>query len=170
MFDTVLKLNILHLLVVSLAGATIFTLLREARGRSLPPGQLFASLPFALAAAILLLAMQDPETRQPRLWLAGLVAGIAIGVARASYLTLQLDRMYSRMRLPKGRDGLQAACLLALCVTLAFAAALAGSGPTLEVGATCAVAACAGYLSGRAVTLWRRSLSAPHQTLHHMSP
>ncbi|TAJ85652.1 MAG: hypothetical protein EPO41_26975 [Reyranella sp.] len=164
------KLNILHLIVVFLACATIFTLLREARGRSLPPGQLFTSVPFALATAILLLAMANPETRQPRLWLAGLAAGIAIGVARASYLTLQLDRMYSRLRLPKARDGLLAACLLALCVIVALGAALALSDPTLEVGATCAVAASTGYLSGRAITLWRRSLSAPHHTLHHTSP
>jgi hypothetical protein len=42
--------------------------------------------------------------------------------------------------------------------------------PALEVGATALVAACAGYLTGRAVALWRRSLSAPHQTLHQIQP
>lgn len=166
-----LKLNILHLLVASTAGATIFVLLREARGRSLPPGQLFAALPFALATAMLLLAMEEPATRQPRLWVAGLVVGLAIGGARGFFLTFQFDRMYTRLRLPNARDGLWAACLLAFCVTAAFGAALAGlPDPTLEVGATTAVAACAGYLGGRAASVWRRSLTAPHQTLHHTSP
>lgn len=166
-----LKLNILHLLVASTAGATIFVLLREARGRSLSPGQLFTVVPFALATAMLLLAMEEPATRQPRLWVAALVVGLPIGAARGAFLRLQLDRMYTRLRLPNGRDGLWAACLLALCVTVAFGAALAGlPDPTLEIGATSAVAACAGYLGGRAAAVWWRSLTAPHQTLHHTSP
>lgn len=165
------SLNILHLIVASAAGATIFMLLREARGRSLPPGQLFAALPFALVTAMLLLAMQSPDSRQPLLWLAGLAAGMAAGVARGLFLTLQLDRMYSRLRLPNGRDGLWAACLLAISAVAAVGASLAGLGnPIPEVGATSAVAACAGYLGGRAATLWRRSLTAPHSTLHHLSP
>lgn len=171
MFDAVLKLNILHLIVAGSACATILALLREARGRSLPPGQLFVAVPFGLATAVLLLAMGTPETRGPHLWLAGLVVGIALGVARGSFLKFQLDRMYSRLRLPRGRDGLWAACSLAFCVLVAFGSALANSpDPALEVGATGAVAACAGYLTGRAAALWRRSLSAPHQTLYHFSP
>ena len=166
-----LKINILHLIVSCFAGATAFLLLREARGRSLPPGQLFTAVPFAMATATLLLAMEAPETREPRLWLAALVAGIALGAARGSFLKLQLDRMYARLRLPSGRDGLRAACLLALCALVAFGAALVSlRDPALEIGATSAVAACAGYLSGRAVALWSRSLSAPHQTLRHILP
>ncbi len=169
-FDTVLKLNILHLIAACAAGATVFMLLREARGRSLPPGRLFAALPFALATAMLLLAMQSPDTRQPLLWLAGLAVGTAVGVGRGLFLKLQLDRMYSRLRLPHARDGLWAACLLAASTVAAFGASLAGlTNPIPEVGATSAVAACAGYLGGRAATLWRRSLTAPHSTLHHLS-
>lgn len=166
-----LNLNILHLIVAGTAGAAIFMLLREARGRSLPPGQLFAALPFALATAMLLLAMESPSVRQPRLWVAGLVIGLAIGAARGSLLPLQFDRMYTRLRLPHGRDGMWAACLLAFWVTVAFGAALAGlPDPALEIGATSAVAAAAGYLVGRAAAVWRRSLTAPHYPLHHISP
>ena len=165
------KLNILHLIVACTAGGAIFVLLREARGRSLPPGRLFTPVPLALTTAMLLIAMEAPETREPRLWAAGLVVGMALGAARGVFLTMQVDRMYSRLRLPKGRDGLWAACLSALYIAVAFGAALAGvPNPALEIGATSAVAACAGYLAGRAATLWRRSLSAPHQTLHHIPP
>lgn len=162
-----LKPNILHLIAAVAAGVTIWTLLREARGRSLPPGQLFAALPFALATAILLLAMQSPDSRQPMLWLSGLVAGVVAGVVRGLFVTLQLDRMYSRLRLPNGRDGLWAACVLTVSLLAAFGASFAGLGnPIPEVAATSAVAACAGYLCGRAGTLWRRSLTAPHSALH----
>lgn len=171
MLDTVLRLNILHLIVTCCDGAAILALLREARGRTLPPVQLFNAVPFALAAAALLLAMGAPETRAPRLWLAGLVVGIVLGAVRGSLLKLQLDRMYSRLRLPNGRDGLWASCVMAFCTLLAFGAGLANApNPAFEVGAAGMVAACAGYLTGRAATLWRRSLSAPHHTLHHLLP
>lgn len=159
--------NILHLIAALAAGATIYLLQREARGRSLSPSQLFAALPFALVTALLLLAMQSPADRQPMLWLAALAGGTAAGVIRGLFLTLQLDRMYSRLRLPNGRDGLWAACGMAAFLVAAFAAALAGPAiPFAETAATGAVAACAGYLVGRAGTLWRRSLTAPHSTLH----
>lgn len=171
MLDAVLNFNILHLIVTSSAGVTILSLLREARGRSLPPSRLFSAVPFALATAMLLLAMGAPEAREPRLWLAGLFVGIVLGAVRGSFLRFQLDRMYSRLRLPNGRDGLWAACLLAFCTLVSFGAALANlPDSSLEVGATSAAAACAGYLTGRAAALWRRSLSAPHQNLHHIPP
>jgi hypothetical protein len=163
----VLKPNILHLIAVLAAGATLYMLRREARGRSLPPAHLFAALPFALVTAMLLLAMQPADSRQPMLWLSGLAVGMAAGVARGLFLRLQLDRMYSRLRLPNGRDGFWAACLLGVALLAAFGASLAGlSNPIPEAWATSMVAACAGYLVGRAVTLWRRSLTAPHVTLH----
>ena len=171
MFEAVLKFNILHLIVTSAAGVTILPLLREARGRSLPPSQLFGAAPFALATAMLLLAMGAPETREPRLWLAGLFVGIVLGAVRGSFLKSQLARMYSRLRVPAGRDGLWAACMLAFCALVALGAPLANlPSPALEVGAAGLVAACAGYLTGRAAALWRRSLSAPHQNLHHIPP
>ncbi len=168
MVDAVLKLNILHLIVACCAGATIWALLREARGRSLRPSQLFGAIPSALATALLLLAMGAPETREPGLWLVGLVIGIVLGAARGSFLKFQVDRMYSRLRLPSGRDGLWAACLLAFFTLVTFAAAAGPRLSALEAGAAVLVAACAGYLAGRSTALWRRSLSAPHQTLHNI--
>lgn len=171
MLKPVLKFNVLHLIVTSSACVTVLPLLREARGRSLPPSRLFGAVPFALATAVLLLAMGAPETRAPLLWLAGLFVGIVLGAVRGSILKFQLDRMYSRLRLPRGRDGLWAACILALCTLVSFGAAQANlPNSALEVGATSAVAACAGYLTGRAAALWRRSLSAPHQNLRQIPP
>lgn len=167
----VLKINILHLIVTVSACITILPLLREARGRSLSPARLFGAVPFGLATALLLLAMAVPDTREPRLWLAGLFVGVALGAVRGSFLKLQVDRIYSRLRLPKGRDGLWAACALVFFTIVAVGAPLARlPTPVPEVGATGLVAACAGYLTGRATTLWRRSLSAPHQSLHHSPP
>lgn len=164
----VLKFNILHLIATSFAVVTVFPLLREARGRSLPPSRLFGAVPFALATALLLQAMAATE---PRLWLAGLFVGISLGAVSGSFLQFQLDRMYARLRLPIGRDGLWAACILACFTLVAIGAPIADlPNPALEVVATALVAACAGYLTGRAVALWRRSLPAPHQTLRQIKP
>jgi hypothetical protein len=168
MLGPVLKFNILHLIATSFAVVTVFPLLREARGRSLPPSRLFGAVPFALATALLLQAMAATE---PRLWLAGLFVGISLGAVSGSFLQFQLDRMYARLRLPIGRDGLWAACILACFTLVAIGAPIADlPNPALEVVATALIAACAGYLTGRAVALWRRSLSAPHQTLHQIQP
>jgi len=43
--DAVLKLNNLHLIVTCCDGAAILALLREARGRTPPPVQLFNAVP-----------------------------------------------------------------------------------------------------------------------------
>ncbi|MFN4018616.1 MAG: hypothetical protein ACK4JB_24990 [Reyranella sp.] len=166
-----LKINILHLIVTVSACVTILPLLREARGRSLPTSRLFGAIPSALATALLLLAMATPDTREPPISLAGLLAGVAVGAVRGSFMKVQVDRMYSRLRLPHGRDGLWAACTLAFSTFVALGVPLGPlSSPVAEVAATGLVAACAGYLTGRAVVLWRRSLSAPHQSLHHSPP
>jgi hypothetical protein len=171
MFQPVQNINILHLIVTVSACITALPLLREARGRALPAGRLFGGVPFALGTAVLLLAMATPETRGPQLWLAGLAAGAALGGARGFFVKLQVDRMYSRLRLPNGRDGFGAACTLVLFKIFAIFAPLVDlSAPLGEVGATGLVAACAGYLTGRAAAIWRRSQTAPHQFLRPTTP
>jgi len=158
--------NILHLLVLAGTAGAVVLFAKEARGRSLPPGRLFLAPLLALAAAVLLLAMPGPEARDPAPWLVGLVTGAILGTVRGAFARLQVDRLYDRLRLPRGRDGLWAALLLGAVALLAFGAGLLPDGMPLEVAAATAAAACAGYLAGRAGSLWLRALSAPHHCLH----
>ncbi|MBL0897627.1 MAG: hypothetical protein IBJ17_02865 [Reyranella sp.] len=161
--------NVLHLLVVAGAAGAVVLFRREARGRSQSPGQLFLAPLLALAAATVLLALPAPEARQPSLWLGGLAAGLAIGTARGALARLQVDHLWDRLRLPRGRDGLWAATMLGAIALAAFGAEVAPAfvprASDLETAATVAAAACAGYLTGRAGSLWLRALNAPHHAL-----
>jgi|FEC22Drversion2_1045045.scaffolds.fasta_scaffold00172_14 hypothetical protein len=164
-----LKLNILHLMVAAGALGAVAVLRREAAGRSLSFGRLFAAPLLAFAAAFLLLAMSDPEARQPALWVGGLAAGLVAGTARGIMAPLQVDRLWDRLRLPSGRDGLWAASLLGAVALAAFSVDLIPAnlpwGDLLEVAASTAAAACAGFLAGRACSLWLRAWNAPHSSL-----
>jgi hypothetical protein len=164
-----LKLNVLHLMVAAGAFGAVAVLRREAAGRSLSFGRLFTAPLLAFAAAFLLLAMSEPQTRQPALWVGGLAAGLATGSARGIMLPLQVDRLWDRLRLPSGRDGLWAACLLGAVTLVAFSVDLIPSGlrwsDMFEVAASTAAAGCAGFLAGRACSLWLRAWNAPHSSL-----
>ena len=157
--------NVLHLLVVGGAAGAVVLFRREARGRSQSPGQLFLAPLLALAAATVLLALPAPEARQPSLWLAGLAAGAAIGTARGALARLQVDHLWDRLRVPRGRDGMWVAATLGAVALAAFGAELAPGAAGLETAATVAAAACAGYLAGRAGSFWLRALKAPHHAL-----
>lgn len=163
-----LKLNVLHLMVAAGALGAVAVLRREAAGRSLSFGRLFAAPLMAFATAFLLLAMSE-QARQPALWVAGLAAGLAAGAARGIILPLQVDRLWDRLRLPSGRDGLWAACLLGAVALAAFSVDLVPSnlpwGNMFAVTASTAAAGCAGFLAGRACSLWLRAWNAPHSGL-----
>jgi len=164
-----LKLNVLHLLAATGSLGTVMLLRREAMGRSLPLGRLGAGPLLALAAALVMLALTDPATRQPALWTGMLTAGLVVGTARGVVLPLQVDRLWDRFRLPAGRDGLWAAGLLGAAALIEFGTDLVPDHVPwtnmLDIAATATAAACAGFLIGRAVAVWLRSLRAPHITL-----
>lgn len=162
------KLNVLHLLIAGGAFGAVAVLRREASGRSLTAGHLFTAPMLAFATAFLLFALPAPQSRSFPLWAAGLAAGVAAGTVRGIVLPLQVDRLWDRLRVARARDGLWAACLLGAIALVAFGAELI---PTdlpleemLEVMASTAAAACAGFLAGRAASLWLRALRAPHDT------
>lgn len=154
-----LKLNILHLMVAAGALGAVVVLRREAAGRSMSFGRLFTAPLLAFAAAFLLLAITEPQARQPVLWMSGLAMGAVVGTARGIMLPLQVDRLWDRLRLPSGRDGLWAASLLGAVALAAFSVDL------LEAAASAAAAACAGFLAGRACSVWLRAWNAPHSSL-----
>lgn len=165
-----LKLNILHVLIAGGAFGGIAALRREAKGRTLTPARLFLAPLLAFATTVLLLTVSLPSAREPALWGLGLAVGLVAGTARGSLLRLQVDRLWDRLRLPRARDGLWAGCLLAVLAIAAFGTeAMPGDLPwttAIELIASTVAAACAGFLAARSVSLWLRSLRAPHSNLH----
>lgn len=162
------NLNILHLLVAGGVVGAVVALRREASGRSLTAGRLFIAPVLALLTALLMLALAGPQARAPALWIGALVAGLLAGSARGIVMSLQVDRLWDRLRLPHARDGLWASYLLGVLSFVAFVGDVTSDGlsvgSVLDWAIAAAAAACAGYLAGRANALWLRSLNAPHST------
>ena len=162
----VYKLNILHFLVALGASGCAGVLLREARGRLLRPARLFAAPFLAAVAALFLLALVAPEAREPRLWAVALALGGLSGALRGFAMTLQVDHMWSLIRLPRGRDGLWTAAMLAGLALLTVMLTLTdGETGSYEALAAAAAAATAGYLGCRALALYVRTAHAPHRDL-----
>lgn len=160
------KLTILHFLVALGATGCAGVLLSEARGRLLPPARLFAAPVLAAVAALFLLALVPPEAREPRLWAAALALGVVPGALRGFAMPLQVDHMWSLIRLPRGRDGLWTSAMLAGLALLAAMLTLAdGETGAYEALAAAAAMAMAGYLGGRAFALYVRTAHAPHRDL-----
>ena len=161
-----LKLNILHLLAIAGAVGAILALRRESLGRSLPPGRLFVAPACLLAVAFLLLALTEFAWRQPDLWLTALGLGLVLGGARGWSMSMEVDRLWDRVRLGRARDGLWVGYLLGVVALVALGIDVLGhvaAGP-YDLAGNLVAATCAGFLSGRAALLWLRSLGAPHAT------
>lgn len=148
------NLNLLHFLIACGALGAVVATRREATGRSLTAGRLFVAPLLALLAAIMMLALAGPHGYTAALWIGGLATGLAVGAMRGIMVPLQVDRLWERLRLPHARDGLWAGLILS---ALALAAVIVPDAATAA-----ASAGCAGYLAGRASSLWLRTLNAPH--------
>ena len=120
----------------------------------------------ALTAAVLLLATTPPPLRHPNLWLAALAVGLVAGSARGLMAPLQVDRLWDRLRLPAGRDGVWVGYALALVTLVVLSLDAAGIALSAwpDLAGNLLAATSAGFLGGRAGSLWLRSLSAPHDT------
>ena len=164
-----MKLNILHMLAIGGAVGAAYALRREVRGRSLIAGRLFLAPLCAMGSALLLLALTDVEWRHPALWLTMLSVGLAGGTVRGLLAPLEVDRHWDRVRLGRARDALWTGYLLGLIAMAALAVDLvtraAGS---FDLVGNVVAALCAGFLTGRAATLWLRSLAAPHANVRSL--
>ena len=96
-------------------------------------------------------------------WGLALAAGAAIGVMRGVVMRIQVDQMWSLIRLPQAQCGGLAVSLIGLLVVALIASRIAGPAgadylPTLGA----ALAWCAGFLGGRALAIASRVRRAPH--------
>ena len=88
-----------------------------------------------------------------------LLAALTIAAcARGWFMAVDIDPLWSTVRLPSGSDGFWLAILLALAVIMAAAAPLVSTqGQSYVPYAATAVAFGAGFLSARAVTVYLRT-------------
>ena len=150
--------NLLHLLAVLAIAACLYALWREARGIAQSRGFLMVPPPLAFGCAILMIGLIEPGLQQPHLLRLAIAAGILLGAARGWFMAVDMDSLWSTVRLPGSNDGFLVAILLAFLVVVAAVAPLVlAQGHAYVPYATAAVALGAGFLSARAVTVYLRT-------------
>ena len=151
-------LNLLHLLAALTIAACRYTLWREARGVSQSRGHLMVPPPLAFGCALLMIGLTEPDRQQPDALRIAIAAGALLGTARGWFMAVDIDPLWSTVRLPSGSDGFWLAILLAFAVVMAAAAPLVSTqGQSYVPYAATAVAFGAGFLSARAVTVYLRT-------------
>lgn len=153
-------LNLLHLLAALAIAACLYALWREARGVSQSRGHLMVPPPLAFGCALLMIGLTEPDLQQPDELRMAIAAGVLLGIARGWFMAVDIDPLWSTVRLPGGSDGFWMAILLAFAVVMAVAAPLVSTqGQSYVPYAATAVAFGAGFLSARAVTVYLRTRS-----------
>lgn len=153
-------LNLLHLLAALTIAACLYALWREARGISQSRGHLMVPPPLAFGCAVLMIGLTEPDLQRPDELRIAIAAGILLGAARGWFMAVEIDPLWSTVRLPSGSDGFWMAILLAFAVVMAGAAPLVSpQGQSYVPYAATAVAFGAGFLSARAVTVYLRTRS-----------
>lgn len=151
-------LNLLHLLAALAIAACLYALWREARGVSQSRGYLMVPPPLAFGCAMLMIGLTEPDRQQPDALRIAIAAGVLLGIARGWFMAVDIDPLWSTVRLPSGSDGFWLAILLAFAVVMAAAAPLVSTqGQSYVPYAATAVAFGAGFLSARAVTVYLRT-------------
>lgn len=151
-------LNLLHLLAVLTIAGCLYALWREARGISQSRGHLMVAPPLAFGCVLLMIGLTEPDLQQPELLRAAIGGGLLLGAVRGWWMAIDIDPLWSTVRLPGGRDGFWVAILLAMVVVLVTAVPLVLPQSEYYVPyGTAAVAAGAGFISTRAVAVYLRS-------------
>jgi hypothetical protein len=153
-------LNLLHLLAALAMAGCLYALWREANGVSQSRGHLMVPPPLAFGCALLMISLTEPDLRQPDVLRIAIAVGVLMGLARGWFMAVDVDPLWSTVRLPSGSDGFWVAMLLALVIVLATAAPLVSTqGQSYVPYAAAAVALGAGFLSARAVIVYLRTRS-----------
>jgi hypothetical protein len=164
-------LSLSNVLTVLVALLCLWTMSPQAHGGVLRLWRLAIPACFAAVEAMVLLAgVFDATFAHDAEWLAGLVLGAVIGRMRGWTMTVQVDRMWGLVRLPRTNDGRMAALAMVALSAVDFTSA-ALEDPVIEPQHVAATAAlCAGYIGCRALSLIVRSVRAPHVELHTTTP
>ena len=150
--------NLLHVLAALALATCLWTLSREARGVARSRGFLMLPTPFALGAALLMVGLSDPGQREANQLRLALGLGAALGLLRGWFVAVEIDPLWSLVRLRGGSDGFWSAAAMLGLLLLATAMPLASSTLAGTVPyATAGVALGAAFLTARATTVYLRT-------------
>lgn len=150
--------NLLHVLAALALAGCLRILSREARGVSRSRGFLMLPAPLALGATLLMFGLGDPGQRQADLLRIALAIGAVLGLLRGWFVAVEVDPLWSTVRLPGGSDGFWSAAAMLALLVLATALPLASTTLVAAVPfATAGVGLGAAFLSARAATVYLRT-------------
>jgi hypothetical protein len=120
-----------------------------------------------LACALVFLLFHLGAREPAWTFFAAMGAGLLVGVTRGLTLSLEVDHMFEKVRLPRAHGSLLVALCLIAAVLLELAGAFLGpmATPVREFAPEIA-ALCAGILTGRACAIAFRWPRVPHVDLH----
>ena len=160
-------LNLLHLVMLVGVLTCVRLAASDLHSRSVRRSRLAWPAVLALACSAIFLLFHVGLRQPPWIFGLALAVGVLAGVARGALVPLEVDHMFERVRLPPVQVTLAATLVLAVAVALEIAGAVLGPpGLVLRHVASPLAAACAGFLSGRAVVIALRCRRAPHAVLH----
>ncbi|SRR6266542_504472 len=111
-------LFISHLAAVPVAALALWSMRNEFTGKAAT--RLDWSLPPALAALAALVLLIVSPGKRPELWIAAIVAGLAVGAAAGALLRVNQDHGRKLIRVPPVWDGVGAAALLLVLAVVRF--------------------------------------------------
>lgn len=150
--------NLLHVLAALALAGCLWILSREARGVSRSRSFLVLPAPLALGATLLMMGLSEPGQRHADVLRLALATGAGIGLLRGWFVAVEVDPLWSTVRLPGGRDGFWSAAAMLALLVVATALPLASAPLAAMVPfATAGVALGAAFLSARAATVYLRT-------------
>ena len=157
-------------IILAAAGALIGAL-PEGRRRPMRSWQLLVPPGLAgLSAFVAVIYPSLKELDQPEMWELAVICAV-IGLVRGQTMPLDVDQIWNVLRLHRWREGMWVAiALLLLAIVGAAEAILVGpvrdpESPGIRLLIEIGMTSTAGFLIGRAGTLWFRIPHVPHQEL-----
>ena len=159
-------LYVTHIVMTLAAGGAALAGIPEGLGRPIQRWQLLVPAALASLAGLMLFSYPSfAEFDHPELWMFALGAAV-VGVARGHWMAIDVDQIWNRLRVPRGREGLAAAFAMALLAAIEMMAVFAGlAGGRYQLTLQLGMALVAGYLVGRAGAAWIRFPDIPHSDL-----
>jgi hypothetical protein len=124
----------------------------------------------AVDAVVLLAGVFNATLLHDLEWIAALLLGAAIGRTKGWLTTIQADRQWGLVRLPRAIDGLLAAFGLVVFSLLDSVGAYLEENIIEPEHVAAGAALCAGYLGFRALAMFSRATRAPHVQLYDTAP
>ncbi len=160
-------LGLTNVITVVLAVSCLSVMTAQARAGVVRLWRLAIPAGFAAVVAIVLLAgvfeatlVHDGE------WLAALVVGGVIGRACGHTVTIEIDRIWGLVRVPRAIDDIAAAVGLVILSFIDFTSAALRSPVITPVHVAAAASFCTGFNCFRAIGILARASHATHVELH----